>query len=168
MGVAAARALPASYSPARRWHFRRRQEDGQGSAALPGLAILMSAQYHAPTVEVVGLQVHAAFDIENANGYSVGFHIFDPETGTLVVDGARTPVEEDRAHLDMSFELPPEPGRYRVFVSPMRENVAWYYERGWRFLLIDAIVADGRATIERVRIATRKTIARERLGRTIG
>src|SRR5437763_3976067 len=139
------------------------------------MAVFMSAQYQATNVEVAGLQVHAAFDLENtsgetwsgAEGFGVGYHVFDPETDTLVVDGARTRVEQDRAHLDMSFELPSEPGRYRVFVSPMRENVAWYYEKGWRFLLIDAVVADGRATIERVRIATRKTIARERLRRTI-
>ena len=125
----------------------------------------MSAQYHAAKVDVAGLRLHAAFDIENAGGMLVGFHIFDPETGTLVIDGPRTPVEKDLAHLEMNFDLPPEPGRYRVFVSPMRENVAWYYEQGWRFLLIDAVVRDGRATVERVRITTQKTVTRERIGR---
>ena len=130
----------------------------------------MSARYHAPKVETSGLTLRAGFDIENTSGetwsgLSIGYHIFDPETDTLVVDGARTRLDRDRAHLDMSFELPPEPGRYRVLVSPMRENVAWYYERGWRFLLIDAVVAEGRATVERVRIATRDTIARERMRR---
>jgi lipopolysaccharide transport system permease protein len=49
----------------------------------------------------------------------------------------------------------------------MQENVAWYYEQGWPFLLIDAVVAEGRATIERVRITTIKTLTRERLRRTI-
>jgi homopolymeric O-antigen transport system permease protein len=127
----------------------------------------MSSQYRDAKVEAAGLELRAAFDIEGAGGLSVGYHIFDPETGTLVVDGARTPVENDRAHLEISFQLPPEPGRYRVFVSPMRENVAWYYERGWRFLLIDAVVAAGRATIERVRITTRGTLTRERLRRAV-
>ena len=130
----------------------------------------MSARYYAPKVEATGLILRAGFDIENASdeswsGLAVGYHIFDPETDTLVVDGARTPVFDNRAHLDMSVELPPEPGRYRVLVSPMRENVAWYYERGWRFLLIDAVVAEGRATVERVRIATQDTITRERMKR---
>jgi lipopolysaccharide transport system permease protein len=127
----------------------------------------MSAQYHAPKVEAAGLEVRAAFDIEHAGGLSVGYQIFDPETDTLVVDGARVPVAGDHQHLAISFQLPPEPGRYRVFVSPMQENVAWYYERGWRFLLIDTVVAAGRASIERSRITTRKTLSRERLGRTI-
>jgi lipopolysaccharide transport system permease protein len=128
----------------------------------------MSAVYHAPKVEAAGLTIHAAFDIEHANGYSIGYHIFDPETGTLVVDGARTPVDRDAAHLDMSFALPSEPGRYRVFVSPMQENVAWYYELGWPFLLIDAVVTGGHATVERVRIATMRTITRERILRAAG
>src|SRR5262249_23222954 len=64
--------------------------------------------------------------------------------------------------------LPPEPGRYRIFLSPMRENVAWFYERGWRFLLVDARVAEGRATAEDVRIATRAALARSRLARGAG
>jgi lipopolysaccharide transport system permease protein len=127
----------------------------------------MSAQYYAPKVEASGIELRADFEIEHAGGLSVGYHVFDPDTDTLVVDGARIPVDKDRQHLEMSFALPSEPGRYRVFVSPMQENVAWYYERGWRFLLIDAVVAEGRATVERVRIATRKTIARERLGRAV-
>ncbi len=127
----------------------------------------MSAQYRAAKVEAAGLEVRAAFDIENAGGLSVGYQIFDPETDTLVIDGARIPVEHDRQHLAMSFQLPAEPGRYRVFVSPMQEDVAWYYGRGWRFLLIDAVVAAGRASIERSRITTRKTLTRERLRRTI-
>ncbi len=128
----------------------------------------MSAQYRDAKVEAAGIEVRADFDIENAGGLSVGYHIFDPETDALVVDGARTAVATDRQHLEMRFPLPSEPGRYRVFVSPMQENVAWYYERGWPFLLIDAVVAGGSATIERWRVATGRTIARERLRRTVG
>lgn len=127
----------------------------------------MSAQYHGAKVEVDGLHVRAAFDIENAGGLLVGYHIFDPETDTLVVDGARVPVEKDSEHLELGFQLPSEPGRYRVLVSPMRENVAWYYEQGWPFLLIDATVTAGAALIERVRITTRTTLTRERFRRTI-
>src|SRR5260370_25124099 len=127
----------------------------------------MSAQYHAPKVEATGLEVRATFDIENADGLSVGYQIFDPETDTRVVAGPRVPVENSPQHLEVTFQLPPEPGRYRVCVSPMQENVAWYYEHGWRFLLIDTVVAAGRASIERSRITTRKTLTRERVRRTI-
>src|SRR5262245_52505225 len=146
MGRASARALQTPDGPARRRHLRGRQEDRLAARSLSLLAVHMSAQYYAPKVDVAGLEVRAAFDIENtsgeswsaAEGFGVGYHVFDPETDTLVVDGARTRVEKDRAHVEMRFDLPAQPGRYRVFVSPMRENVAWYYERGWQFLLIDA------------------------------
>jgi lipopolysaccharide transport system permease protein len=130
----------------------------------------MSAQYRSQKVEADGAGLLVAFDLETSSGeagLSVGYHVFDPETDILVVDGARTPVGEGPAHLEMKFDLPPEPGRYRVFISPMRENVAWYYERGWRFLLIDAVMAEGRATVERVRITTKKNLARERFRRSL-
>jgi len=130
----------------------------------------MSVQYHAPKVEAAGLTLQADFDIDNRfeQPLSIGYHIFDPETDTLVVDGARTNLDVGASHQQVNVALPPEPGRYRVFVSPMQENVAWYYERGWRFLLIDAVVSEGRASVERVEIATRRTISRERFRRTLG
>ena len=51
----------------------------------------MSAQFYAPKVEAAGLKLHAAFDIENtsgetwrhADGFCVGYHVFDPDTDTL-------------------------------------------------------------------------------------
>src|SRR5205807_7551543 len=42
------------------------------------------------------------------------------------------------------------------------------YDQGWRFRLIDAAVSEGRATVERVRIATRGAITRERMQRAAG
>jgi len=129
----------------------------------------MSVRYFDPKVESSGLTLRAGFDIENRSGQalSIGYHVFDPETDTLVVDGARASLAVDRSHQEMNLNLPPEPGHYRVFVSPMQEDVAWYYERGWPFLLVDALVAEGRATVRSVRITTKSTIARERLGRSL-
>ena len=130
----------------------------------------MSIEYREPKVEAAGLTLRTGFDIENSSeeALSMGYHVFDPETDVLVVDGARTNLDKGGSHLEMNLDLPPEPGRYRVLVSPMQENVAWYYEQGWRFLLIDAVVAGGKATVERVRIATRDTITRERMRRAAG
>jgi lipopolysaccharide transport system permease protein len=70
--------------------------------------------------------------------------------------------------VDLRFALPPEPGRYDVFISPMRENVCWYYTLGWPFLRVEATVEDGRARLERVRIVTLRTIRRENLLRAVG
>jgi hypothetical protein len=71
------------------------------------------------------------------DGYAVGYQILDPETGTLVVDGRRTPLAHvlapgESAAAEVRVELPPEPGRYRVFVSSMRENVCWHAVPGDR------------------------------------
>lgn len=127
------------------------------------------------------LAVEVRFRIENtstdtwraAEGFAAGYHIFDRETGTLLVDGARVPPAEEIApgqtmQVALRFELPPEPGHYQVFLSPMREGVCWYYEQGWPFLLLDASVSDGRARVGPLRVATRSAVRRERLLRSLG
>jgi lipopolysaccharide transport system permease protein len=125
--------------------------------------------------------VHAEFLIRNqmkevwraSEGFGVGVHIFDAETGTLIVDGPRVQPERDVKPNDampvrLDFELPAEDGRYQVLLSPMRENVCWYYEKGWSFLAVDAVTEQGIATLGDVRVATSATLKRERLWRGIG
>ncbi|HTS66101.1 MAG TPA: ABC transporter permease [Candidatus Acidoferrales bacterium] len=144
---------------------------------------MSAAAYLDPTVSLdPGTRTaHADFEIRNdsaqvwraAEGFGVGYHLFDAETGTLIVDGARvhpardlTPGESERVHLD--FELPAEDGRYQVLVSPMRENVCWYYEQGWPFLLLEGSTRDGESRVDRVRVVTRATLSRERALRSLG
>jgi len=69
-----------------------------------------------------------------AEGFAIGYQLYDAETGTLVVDGERWPTEQDvkpgeAAPVRLDFELPREDGRYQAFISPMREGVCWYHER---------------------------------------
>ena len=79
--------------------------------------------------------ITATFEIRNLTedawrpsaGFAMGYHIFDPATDTLVVDGPRTPPAVDIApgeacRFEMRCELPPEAGRYRIFVSGMQEH----------------------------------------------
>jgi lipopolysaccharide transport system permease protein len=125
--------------------------------------------------------VHAEFAIRNDStqtwrvpeGFGVGYHLFDAETGTLIVDGARVRPEHDvkpgeSAPVRLNFELPAEDGRYQVLISPMRENVCWYYEQGWPFLLVESSTEEGAATLGRVRVATSATLRRERAVRAVG
>jgi lipopolysaccharide transport system permease protein len=125
--------------------------------------------------------VEARFNLRNTTGdpwrpeegFAAGFHIYDSETGTLVVDGERQPPAGDVAPggsmpVDLRFALPPESGHYDVFISPMRENVCWFYTHGWPFLRVVAIVEDGRARLERVAVVTLGTIRRENLLRAVG
>jgi lipopolysaccharide transport system permease protein len=103
-------------------------------------------------------------------GWAVGYHLFDEPTGTLVVDGERMPLAlapSDRATLPFRIALPPEPGEYNIYVSVLREHVAWFYEKGWPFLLIDIRVDDsGQATLLGCRIADVRSVARKRMARS--
>lgn len=142
----------------------------------------MSATYLNPkvTVDPQG-NAHAEFDIRNdsaetwsaGEGFAVGYHLFDAETGTLIVDGPRVQPGRDvkpgeSARVAIDFTVPPENGTYQTVVSPMREGVCWYYEQGWPFLLIEVLVRDGVARLARVRVATSATLRRERRRRSLG
>jgi len=143
----------------------------------------MNAAYLEPHIELEpgSRRAHVEFGIRNetnetwraAEGFGVGYHLFDADTGTLLVDGARVRPERDlgpgeSAKLRIDFELPPEEGRYQVLLSPMRENVCWYYDKGWPFLLVDSEASVGAAPEVRLRVATQTTLRRERALRSIG
>jgi lipopolysaccharide transport system permease protein len=141
----------------------------------------MNAGYTNEQVKVDGRTVHVEFDLRNdteeawraADGFGVGHHLFDADTGTLIVDGARIHPDGDippgaSLHVALDFELPPEDGHYQVRLSPMRENVCWYYDQGWQFLAINAHVRAGAAKFGRLRITDRERVRRERELRAVG
>ena len=107
----------------------------------------------------------------SAEGWNTGYHLFDDPTGTLVIDGARAPLDlapAGNSRLETKIALPPEPGEYSVCVSAMQEHVAWFYEKGWPFILIDVSVADdGTATLRRWRIADKNAVRRRRWLRNV-
>jgi lipopolysaccharide transport system permease protein len=106
------------------------------------------------------------------DGWAAGYHLFDDPTGTLVVDGERQPLHL-APHASRAFEMkiatPPEPGEYSIYVSVMREHVAWFYDRGWPFVLIDFTVGDdGVAALGRWRVARMRSVRARRLARGVG
>jgi lipopolysaccharide transport system permease protein len=141
----------------------------------------MSAAYSNQRVKLEARAVHVEFDVRNdtpepwraAEGFGVGHHLFDAESGTLIVDGARVHPERDIApgeslHVALDFDLPAEDGRYQVRLSPMRENVCWYYDKGWEFLVVDAAIKNGTVTLGPVRVTDREKLRRERELRAVG
>ncbi len=127
----------------------------------------MSLRYRSVQVESSGLRVHLSFRLEGLlpeHGV-ISYHVFDPDTSTVIYDGPRFPAAGTN---DVEIELPPEPGRYRAFVSPMRENEGWLYDRGFDFLLIDAVVEGGVARVERTRTHNLRALKRELLLRSAG
>ena len=140
----------------------------------------MTARVENAQVQTAGQSLAASFALRNVSpvawrrvdGFAVGYQIFDPDTGTLVVDGPRTMSPTDVApgevpRFDIQIELPPEPGRYRIFLSGVQEGSHWLYERGAQFLLVDAVVEAGRVSVERFRTATIGSVGRERLLRSL-
>ena len=143
----------------------------------------MSAAYLSPEVKLDAEKrtAHAQFEIQNdsqvvwraAEGFGIGYHLFDAETGTLIVDGARVVPEGDvkpgeRMRVRLDVGLPAEDGRYQAMLSPMKEGVCWYYEQGWPFLLVEYSVKDGVFKLGRVRVPTSATLRRERELRAVG
>jgi lipopolysaccharide transport system permease protein len=142
----------------------------------------MNADYLAPetAVDPETRRAHVELGVRNqsgetwraSEGFAIGYQLFDAETGTLVVDGARTPPERDvqpgeTAPVRLDIELPAEDGRYQAFISPLREGVCWYHERDWPFLLVETAVRDGAARLERVRVVHRGALRRERTLRSV-
>ncbi|MGC8795023.1 MAG: ABC transporter permease [Bryobacteraceae bacterium] len=102
-----------------------------------------------------------------AEGFALGYQMFDAETGIVILDGERAALEPalepgERRHLRSEATLPAEPGRYCVFVSLLQEEVCWHYQQGWPFLLIEAEVAGGKARLLRSKVTTRSQLRRER------
>jgi lipopolysaccharide transport system permease protein len=143
----------------------------------------MNAAYLDPRVKLdpSTRAAHVEFEIRNdssetwkaAEGFAIGYHLFDPETGTLIVDGPRVhpardiaPGERARFHFDV--DLLPEDGRYRAIFSAMREGVCWYYERGWPFLMLETETRDGLARLERVSVSTQARLRRAHALRAVG
>jgi lipopolysaccharide transport system permease protein len=135
---------------------------------------------HEVKIVVNGRVARARFEARNrspeewraADGFAFGYHLFDADTDTLLVEGPRFSPAKDAppgaaVPVEIECELPEEPGPYRILISAMREGVCWYYERGWPFLRIEAEVAGGRARILRGGVATRRDLALERWRRTL-
>jgi len=143
----------------------------------------MKAAYLNPRVELDQAtgKVRAEFEIRNqsdetwraAEGFFVGVHLFDADSGTLIVDGARVAPKRDlapgeSARIGLELVVPGENGRFQALISPLREHVCWFYEQGWPFLLVEAVVQDGATRLGRVKVSTQAALARERTVRAVG
>jgi lipopolysaccharide transport system permease protein len=125
------------------------------------------------TVAIRGCIVNQSGAVWSAGeGWAAGYHLFDDPTGTLVVDGERTPLDlvpEAAQPFEMRIALPPEAGEYSIYVSAMQEHVAWLYEQGWPFLLIGVTVSeDGSVRLRRWQITDRRSVRFRRMGRSFG
>lgn len=140
----------------------------------------MSAGFRALEVRVEESRLRIGAELLNRgperwsaeDAWAIGYHLFDDLTGTLVVDGARAPLElapGQAQSRDLEIALPPEPGEYAIYLSVMRENVAWFYSEGWPFILIDVSVDEaGVAKLCGSQVVRWNTVRRRRLLRAMG
>jgi lipopolysaccharide transport system permease protein len=151
-------------------HYRARFQQPRVQENGPGELVLECA------VENAGDRAWLASAGDEEDGASRGraagigpvhlsYQVFDAQTGQLLMDGARSSLEEacqpgSRASVRIPIQLPAEPGHYRIWVSPVHEPVAWFYQRGSEFLELDV-------TAERDRTRVRSVERRTRLGRRI-
>jgi len=107
-----------------------------------------------------------------AEGWAIGYHLFDDPTGTLVVDGERIPLQlaaQAARPVYMRIATPREPGEYSIYISAMREHVAWFYEQGWPFLKVDFNVNEaGDPKLLRSRVTDRRAVRMRRSIRSLG
>ncbi|OFV99480.1 MAG: hypothetical protein A3F68_09195 [Acidobacteria bacterium RIFCSPLOWO2_12_FULL_54_10] len=86
---------------------------------------------------------------------SLGYHIFDARTGALIMEADHTALINDLSPgekfvVQGSIQLPLEEGDYRILVSPVHENVAWFSDHGSEFLLVDVSSTPSGIQVRRV------------------
>lgn len=84
----------------------------------------------------------------------------------FIAEGEWRRVESDVVTLDVV--LPPERGAYRVYISAVNEASGWAYQRGKLFLVLDAFVERGQASVvEGPRETTMRALRRQARRRQI-
>jgi len=106
-------------------------------------------------------------------GYSLGWQIFDPETGTFIAEGDWVNLKKDLApaeaeDVELELALPPEKGRYHIYISPIHAGSGWFYQKGASFLLVDAYVEHSRAKLLETAVTTLRSLRRRNFWRGVG
>jgi lipopolysaccharide transport system permease protein len=106
------------------------------------------------------------------DGFAIGWQVFDPETGTFIVEGEWQSLERElapaeTAQVKVRVKLPPGRGHYHVYVSPRQETNGWFYQRGNPFLLLDAEVESGKGRLLESTITTLRALRRRNLLRSV-
>jgi lipopolysaccharide transport system permease protein len=113
----------------------------------------MKARYHdleAAAGERSSIRVRFRLDAVDVD--EAGWQIYDPATGRFITEGQWIRLDGDR-QLDLHIELPEQDGAYRVYVSP-RGRGEWLFARGDAFVVIDAVVRNAVAIVEKARVTT--------------
>jgi len=141
----------------------------------------MSAGFQEPRAATDGLDLRVEFRLQNLSGeagdsgrgFCLGWQLFDPETSLFISEGDwhRLPQPlppEGQTAVSLHIPMPPEPGRYHVYISPRSDDEGWHYLKEWPFLLVSSHVEERRCSVEEVEVATRGSLRRRELGYKLG
>ncbi len=135
----------------------------------------MSAEYSDVRVHAAGAAIAIHLRVENHSGsewkqssFSIGWQLFDPDSNRFIREGEWTPLAHDAApgeavDVDLNIAFPPEPGGYRIYVSPIDHERGWLYDRGSQFLVIDAEMTNEHAQVLKSELTTRHALVRRGL-----
>jgi lipopolysaccharide transport system permease protein len=100
--------------------------------------------------------------------FSLGWQLYDPQTGVFIEEGAWTPVAADvppgsSAHFDIAIPIASDSGAYEVYLSAIQPPDGWGYARGERFLRIGVEGVDGQLRILDHEITTLRSLRWRRM-----
>ncbi len=109
-------------------------------------------------------RVALSADLQAQPGATVGYQIYDADSDTLLVEGERTPAAPN---LELRIPLPQDPGRFRIFISPVSESAGWDYDKGDPFIVVEAEVAAETQRLLRCGVTTQRMLGVRRLLRSV-
>ncbi len=124
----------------------------------------MQTRYHDVTARIDDGAVAVSAGLEAMPGATIGYQIFDLDSDTLLFEGERTAAADK---LEIRVLLPADPGRFRIFVSPVNDGAGWEYADGAPFIVIDAEVAGEQARLHRYGVTTLQALGLRRFVRSI-
>ena len=136
----------------------------------------MQVEYRNVEVDLEDHALHVRAQLRNrgeqdwTGAHALSWQIYDAEADSLLEDGPRQRLlvpASQATEAEVRVPLPPEDGRYQVFVSPLTEDVAWFYEDGSPFVLIDAEVRNGEPRLLRRGVSTLRGLGQRRFGRAM-
>ena len=100
--------------------------------------------------------------------FSLGWQLYDPQTGVFIEEGAWTPVNADvppgsSAKFDIAIPFSTDSGAYEVYLSHIQPPDGWGYARGDRFLRIGVEAVDGQLRILDHEITTVRSLRWRRM-----
>jgi lipopolysaccharide transport system permease protein len=124
-------------------------------------------------VQATVLEISAAVENNSRQtwtpgNYSLGWQLYDPQSGVFIEEGAWTPVPADvppgsSAKFDIAIPFQPDSGEYEVYLSDVQPLLGWGYARGEPFLRIGVQAVDGQLRILEHEITTARSLRWRRM-----